>query len=56
MKLEAAFNRLAGFADADDELPWFFHDEKLAPTNKAARLTSQEVNRTMQELVDLAVL
>jgi aldehyde:ferredoxin oxidoreductase len=56
LKLEAAFNRLAGFTDADDELPRFFRDEKLAPTNKAARLTSQEVNRTMKELVNLAVL
>ncbi len=56
LKLEAAFNRLAGFADIDDELPQFFYDEKLAPINKAARLTSQEVNRTMKDLVNQAVL
>ena len=48
LRLEAEFNRQAGFTEADDELPAFFHKEPLAPTNKAARLYSAEVNKTMR--------
>jgi hypothetical protein len=43
LRLEAEFNRQAGFTD-DDELPGFFHDEPLAPSDKTARLHSGEVN------------
>ncbi len=42
---ERQFNRIAGFTDADDELPSFFYDEPLAPTNKVARFHSDEVNK-----------
>ena len=46
--LEKRFNREAGFSEADDELPAFFSNEPLAPSNKVARLTSAEINEHMQ--------
>jgi len=45
LELEMEFNRQAGFTEADDELPTFFHDEPLVPTGKTARHRSAEVNR-----------
>jgi aldehyde:ferredoxin oxidoreductase len=51
LKMEWEFNKLAGFTEKDDELPDFFYDEPLAPSNKAARHHSAEVNRTMRELL-----
>ncbi len=51
LKLEAEFNRQAGFTEEDDELPSFFMDEALPPTGKKARLTSAEVNRHMSSLL-----
>ncbi len=48
LRLEAEFNRAAGFAEADDELPAFFYDEALPPTDKRARLRSGEVNRCLE--------
>jgi aldehyde:ferredoxin oxidoreductase len=51
LKLEAEFNRKAGFTEEDDELPSFFMDEALPPTGKKARLTSAEVNRHMSSLL-----
>jgi aldehyde:ferredoxin oxidoreductase len=51
LKLEAEFNRQAGFTEEDDELPSFFMDEPLPPTGKKARLTSAEVNRLMSSLL-----
>lgn len=50
LRLEHAFNVAAGFTEEDDELPAFFHEEPLAPTNKKARLHSGEVNRHMREI------
>ena len=50
LRLEHAFNAAAGFSDDDDELPAFFHEEPLAPSNKKARLHSGEVNRHMREI------
>lgn len=44
--MELAFNRAAGFTEADDRLPAFFYDEPLAPTNKVAR-QPDEINRCM---------
>ena len=41
--LEDEFNRLAGFGVKDDELPQFFYDEHLPPSNNKARHHSQEV-------------
>jgi len=52
LRLEAAFNKAAGFDQDDDELPSFFHEEALPPTNKMARLHSREVNAAMQALMN----
>ena len=52
LKLEAEFNKQAGFTDEDDELPDFFMAEALPPTGKTARLTSAEVNQHMQTLIE----
>ncbi|MGB1254927.1 MAG: aldehyde ferredoxin oxidoreductase C-terminal domain-containing protein [Thiolinea sp.] len=51
LRLEKEFNRLAGFTEADDELPAFFHAESLPPSGKTARLTSQEVNQHMATML-----
>ena len=48
LRLEAEFNRAAGFTEADDELPAFFYDEPLPPTNKAARFQSAELNEALR--------
>ncbi len=50
--MERAFNKAAGFTEADDELPAFFREEALAPTNKKARLQAAEVNRYMNVLLE----
>ena len=52
LRLEAAFNKEVGFDQDDDELPSFFHEEALPPTNKKARLHSREVNAAMQALMN----
>ena len=52
LRLEAAFNNAAGFGEEDDELPSFFLDEPLPPTDKMARLRSSEVNAAMQNLLN----
>jgi len=51
LKLEWEFNKQAGFTEKDDELPDFFYNEPLAPSNKAARHHSAEVNKSMRELI-----
>ncbi len=48
--LENDFNKAAGFTEADDELPAFFYDESLPPSNKAARFHSNEVNDTARAI------
>ena len=50
LELEAQFNKDAGFTEADDELPAFFYEEALPPSNKAARWHSGEVNETARAL------
>jgi len=52
LKLEAEFNRRAGFGEADDALPAFFETEALPPTGKKARLIAREVNQCLRELLD----
>lgn len=47
LKLEDQFNRDAGFTIEDDELPAFFYDEPLPPSNKAARFHSAEVRASI---------
>jgi len=44
LEMEAAFNRAAGFAEADDELPAFFRDEALPPSNRTARFDAAAAN------------
>ena len=44
LHLEREFNRAAGFTEADDELPEFFYNEPLEPSNRVARFRAQEVN------------
>jgi aldehyde:ferredoxin oxidoreductase len=51
IELEWAFNRAAGFAEADDELPAFFYREPLAPTGNTARHHAGEVHRSLRELL-----
>lgn len=50
LEMESQFNKAAGFTEADDELPSFFYDEALPPSNKAARWHSQEVNETARAI------
>ncbi|MBL93699.1 MAG: aldehyde ferredoxin oxidoreductase [Magnetovibrio sp.] len=45
LKMEWEFNALAGFTDADNELPAFFYNEPLPPTGKTARHYAPEVSR-----------
>jgi aldehyde:ferredoxin oxidoreductase len=44
LRLEAEFNRQAGFTAKDDELPAFFYSEPLPPTNHVARFHGAEVH------------
>ncbi|MFK7853077.1 MAG: aldehyde ferredoxin oxidoreductase C-terminal domain-containing protein [Granulosicoccus sp.] len=44
LKLENQFNKAAGFSEADDELPDFFYDEQLPPSNRKARFHTADVN------------
>ena len=48
LKLEAEFNRQAGFTAEDDELPAFFYDEPLPPTHRAARFHCREVRESVE--------
>lgn len=43
LKLEWEFNKQAGFTAQDDELPAFFYEESLPPTNHVARFHSQDL-------------
>lgn len=49
--MELAFNRAAGFTEADDELPAFFLKEALPPTDKVARLHAREVKAKLTQLL-----
>ena len=51
IKMEWEFNRAAGFTEKDDELPEFFYQEPLAPTNRVARHHSAEVNSSLRRLL-----
>jgi aldehyde:ferredoxin oxidoreductase len=50
LRLEAEFNRQAGFTQDDDELPGFFLEEPLAPSGKTGRLKAREVNACMSDI------
>ncbi len=49
LRLEAAFNKAAGFTRLEDELPAFFTSEPLPPTNRTSRLTATELRAYMEE-------
>jgi len=51
LRMEWEFNKAAGFAEADDELPAFFYTEALAPSGKTARHHSAPVNKRLRELL-----
>lgn len=48
LRMEAEFNQAAGFTEADDELPTFFYEEALEPSNKVARFHAAEVNASVR--------
>ncbi len=50
LKLEAEFNRRAGFTEKDDELPEFFYQEPIAPTNHVARFHGAQVHGMYERL------
>jgi aldehyde:ferredoxin oxidoreductase len=50
LRLEAEFNRRAGFTEKDDELPAFFYTEPLPPTNHVARFHGADVHGMYERL------
>ncbi len=44
LRLEREFNIAAGFTSSDDDLPRFFYDEPLAPTQQTARFKGAELD------------
>ncbi len=51
LEMEWQFNRDAGFTEEDDEMPAFFLEEELAPSNKIQRHRSAEVNEILRKLL-----
>ena len=51
LALEREFNIAAGFTEADDNLPQFFYDEPLNPTNRTARFNAADVHN-MYDIID----
>jgi aldehyde:ferredoxin oxidoreductase len=50
LKLEWEFNKRAGFTAKDDELPAFFYEEPLPPTNHVARFHGADVHGMYEKL------
>jgi aldehyde:ferredoxin oxidoreductase len=50
LRLEKEFNERAGFTERDDELPAFFYQEALPPTNRVARFHAADVHRIYDAL------
>ncbi len=50
LQLERQFNLAAGFTEADDELPAFFYNEPLEPTQRTARFHGAEVFEIYEHL------
>ena len=44
LRLEREFNRQAGFGIEDDELPAFFYNEPLPPSDHVARFHASDVH------------
>ena len=49
LRLEYEFNKRAGFTEKDDELPPFFYEEALPPTNLVARFHGADVHRMYEQ-------
>lgn len=49
LRFENAFNKAAGFTEEDDELPEFFYNEQLPPSNKTARFHTSDINEAAQK-------
>ncbi len=50
LRMEKEFNRQAGFTEKDDELPEFFYNEPVPPTNHVARFHAADVHRMYERL------
>jgi aldehyde:ferredoxin oxidoreductase len=50
LKWEAEFNKAAGFTVEDDELPSFFYNEPLYPSNNVARFHARELHDIFEGL------
>jgi aldehyde:ferredoxin oxidoreductase len=50
LRLEWEFNKRAGFTEKDDELPAFFYEEALPPTNHVARFHASDVHGMYEKL------
>jgi aldehyde:ferredoxin oxidoreductase len=50
LRLEREFNRQAGFGVEDDDLPAFYYEEPLAPTNHVARFHGSDVHNMFDQL------
>jgi aldehyde:ferredoxin oxidoreductase len=48
LTIEKEFNKRAGFTKADDRLPEFFKDEKLAPHDVVFDITDEELDKTLE--------
>ncbi len=55
LRLEREFNLAAGFTEEDDNLPDFFYDEPLPPSNLAARFRAAEVHHIYDHLDEVGV-
>ncbi len=55
LRLEREFNLAAGFVEEDDNLPDFFYDESLPPSNLAARFRAPEVHQIYDQLDEVGV-
>ncbi len=53
--LEREFNMAAGFTEADDNLPDFFYDEPLPPSQQAARFHAQDVHEIYDNINEVGV-
>ena len=56
LRLEREFNIVAGFTESDDELPAFFYEEPLPPTQQAARFHAEDVHAIYEELDEVGTL
>jgi aldehyde:ferredoxin oxidoreductase len=56
LRLEREFNIAAGFTEADDNLPDFFYDEPLPPSQQAARFHATDVHTIYEELDEVGTL